>query len=318
MSQTKPERPDKETQISVKTAGSDAGRIRGFRRCRVADVVDRTLAERIGAPLSSCHGLVRTLQNRGLTCTRSSSAAASNPSKRMHQLAIEISRRDPLLQHLLQLMTALRNVTGETVIAGKRQANEVIYLEVVEGTHLIRYLEKPWIEEAAARLGDRKGGARAPSTSGRSRKLVGQLRLARRTDGTIVDGAVLVANIKEGRKRGYFKTEGENVSDVQAISMVCRLAGETLALAIARTDGKDAALGGRVRGGAAGLCGEGRSDPDVARLDAPPLDSVGRSSRAGRLRTAPARATTAKAGLKPVRCASAPNRGWPDHDSPNR
>jgi DNA-binding IclR family transcriptional regulator len=150
----------------------------------------------------------------------------------MFEVASEIAHRDPILQRLVPIMISLRDETGETVIAGKRQGDEVIYLEVIEGTHLIRYREN--------------AGSRKPlHSSSIGKAMLGSLdqrqltaflkgrKLAKMTDRTIVDTRRLLEELETSQKRGYYTTSGENVADVQAFSIVCKVGGETLAIALA-------------------------------------------------------------------------------------
>ena len=53
------------------------------------------------------------------------------------------------------------------------------------------------------------------------------------TQTTITDADALVAQILEGRKRGYFVTRGENVADVWAVSGFVMVSEETFGIAIA-------------------------------------------------------------------------------------
>ena len=221
---------DKDAAASVKTAGRTLDVFEAF--AAGGEPMSLTeLAERIGAPLSSCHALIRTLQSRGYVYVLDQ-RRRFYPSKRMFDVASEIARRDPLLQRLAPIMAALRDGTGETVIAGKRQGNAAIYLEVVEGTHLIRYREHP-------------GSKKPLHSSAIGKAILGSLdekalaafvrdaKLPRMTPGTIVEGEKLLDDIRTSRARGYYVTAGENVADVAAFAVLCRPSGETLALALA-------------------------------------------------------------------------------------
>jgi DNA-binding IclR family transcriptional regulator len=221
---------DKETVSSVKTAGRTLDVFEAF--ASGGEPLSLTeLAEKIGAPLSSCHALVKTLQNRGYVYGLDQ-RRRFYPSKRMFEVASEIAHRDPILQRLVPIMISLRDDTGETVIAGKRQGDEVIYLEVIEGTHLIRYREnagsrKPLHSSSIgkAMLGSLDQRQLAAFLKGR--------KLAKMTDRTIVDARRLLEELEASQKRGYYTTSGENVADVQAFSIVCKIGGETLAIALA-------------------------------------------------------------------------------------
>ena len=189
------------------------------------------LAERIKAPLSSCHALLRTLQARGYVYVVDQ-RRSFYPSKRMFEVTTAIAKRDPLIARLAQVMTELRDTIGETIIVGKRSGNEVIYLEVIEGTQLIRYREhagskKPFHSSA---IGKAVLGSLPKEELD---ALMRRGRLRAMTERTITDADVLRAELDDSRARGFYRTRGENVPDVQAISMPVRIHGEILAMAIA-------------------------------------------------------------------------------------
>ena len=60
-----------------------------------------------------------------------------------------------------------------------------------------------------------------------------QLPLERVTKATITDRSKLLADIDRSRKRGYFITTGENVTDVMAIAATVRLGSEVYGVAVA-------------------------------------------------------------------------------------
>ncbi|MGF7161571.1 DNA-binding IclR family transcriptional regulator [Rhodoligotrophos appendicifer] len=189
------------------------------------------LADRIGIPLSSCHALVRTLQARGYVYLFERRRWIF-PTKRLFDIAQAITRHDPLLKRIQPLLVKLRDQTGETVILGKRQLDEVIYLDVVEGHHTIRYSAQPG---AAKPLHSSAAGKVILSRLSivELEKLIGRIGLRPMTAGTIVDFDTLRADLEEGRGRGYFSTRGENVVDVGALGMPLTMTGETLALTVA-------------------------------------------------------------------------------------
>ena len=189
------------------------------------------LAAKLGSPVSSCHALVRTLQLRGYVYILDERKRVY-PTKRLLMLAQQIAQNDPVLERIGPVLTALQANTGETVILGKRQGAAVTYLEVVESRQTIRY---------AAKAGDIKplhssaiGKAMLgvlPETE--LAKLVRKLPLPAITGNTINDADGLIADIAEGRARGYFVTRGENVPDVMAISIARTVGEEPYGIAVA-------------------------------------------------------------------------------------
>ena len=126
------------------------------------------------------------------------------------------------------MMARLRDETGETVIAGKRFNDAVIYLAVAEGTHTIRY------STAAGDIKPLHSSAIGKALLSISDDLsIDQLNLDRYTKHTICEQSRLEADIKKGKRKGYFTTRGENVEDVMALASVVDLGGDHAAIAIA-------------------------------------------------------------------------------------
>ncbi|MEO5670727.1 MAG: IclR family transcriptional regulator [Ramlibacter sp.] len=189
------------------------------------------LAEMTNIPKSSCHAIVGTLTARGYlySLTR---PRALYPTRRFFDLARAILDKDPFVERVMPMLERLRDASRETVILGKRQGDAVIYLQVIESAHPIRYSAKP-------------GEFKPLHSSAIGKALVGSLKeadmralvaghaLPAVTGNTLTDEEALIADILESRRRGYFLTRGENVADVWAVSAFLSINSETLAVAIA-------------------------------------------------------------------------------------
>ena len=132
----------------------------------------------------------------------------------------------------MPFLERLRDNSRETVLLGKQQGDAVIYLEVVESPHPIRYSAKPGefkpLHSSAigkALLGSLKEPEMRTQIESRSLPAI--------TGRTLTEPEALVHNILESRRRGYFVTRGENVPDVWAVSAFLSINSETLAVAIA-------------------------------------------------------------------------------------
>ncbi|MEG1735894.1 MAG: IclR family transcriptional regulator [Comamonas sp.] len=189
------------------------------------------LAEAANIPKSTCHAIVSTLIARGYLYTLSRPRALY-PTRRMLDVMRDICAKDPLVERATPVLERLRDATRETIILGKRQADSVIYLQVVEGLHSIRYSAKP-------------GEFKPLHSSSIGKALLGSLkeaelrtwlkerRLQAITTATKVEHEVLVQDVLDSRKQGYFVTRGENVSDVWAIAAFINVHNEPLAVAVA-------------------------------------------------------------------------------------
>jgi DNA-binding IclR family transcriptional regulator len=189
------------------------------------------LARTIGIPLSSCHGLVATLRNRGYVYSVGNNRRVY-PTRRILDVAEAIVRNDPLLESAVPVLTRLRDDTGETVILGTREGDAVVYLEVIEGLHTIRYSAKPG--EMKPLHSSAIGKAMLASLDESDLAgLLSHIALERITGATLTDGKSLRRDLEKGRKRGLFVTRGENVADVMGMAVPTSLGGQPLAVALA-------------------------------------------------------------------------------------
>ena len=187
------------------------------------------LAEAVGMPVSSCHALVRTLQTRGYLYA---SDKLIFPTRRLLEAAGRILLADTLLARVRPVLERIQRDTGETAVCGKRLGGDVLYVDVVEGSYPVRFMAeigslKPLHSSA---LGKACLSLLKPS---RYAKLVAGLPMAAITPNTMTDRARLAADIEDSRRRGYFRTTGENVTDVRGLAVALRVDGEGLGIAVA-------------------------------------------------------------------------------------
>lgn len=189
------------------------------------------LSEVAGIPKSSCHAIVATLVERGYLYSLQRPRALY-PTRRIYDVAQAVAGNDPFLQRAMPLLEQLRDASGETVILGKRQGDAVIYLQVLEGTHAIRYSSragefKPLFSSAIGKA--LLGSLKEPEL----RAFLDSHPLPAVTPNTLTDTDALFADIVESRKRGFFVTRGENVADVWAVSAFVPLRTQTMGVAVA-------------------------------------------------------------------------------------
>ena len=189
------------------------------------------LASTIGVPLSSCHGLVATLRNRGYVYSVGNNRQVY-PTRRILDVAEAIVRNDPLLETAAPVLTRLRDDTGETVILGTREGDAVVYLEVIEGLHTIRYSAKPG--EMKPLHSSAVGKAMLASLDEADlAKTISRIALKQITGVTLADENSLRRDLEKGRRRGVFVTRGENVADVMGMAAPTTPGGQPLAVALA-------------------------------------------------------------------------------------
>lgn len=188
------------------------------------------LAKLADIPASTCHGVMRTLEQAGFLYFVG--AREVYPTRRLWDLAETIREHDPVALRLEPELARLRDASGETVILGTRRGDAVLYLMVLESRQSIRY---------SSRAGDTKplhssaiGKALLASLAADTldRWLVSH-RLERVTAATLTRAADLRADLDASRRRGWFVTRGENVADVTALAAPLALGGSLLAVAVA-------------------------------------------------------------------------------------
>lgn len=201
-----------------------------FQRCMQPLTLSK-LASEIDAPVSSCHNLVRTLTSRGYLYSLESQRTFY-PTRKLWDLANTITSHDPVLERILPHAEALRDASSETVIVGKRQHGEVLYLLVLEGVNTIRYVASPGrtIPLHTSAIG--KALLSMLGDSELERWLVTR-KLKPVTPSSVVDPLKLLEEIQLGRRNGWQSTAGENVAEVGAISIPFQVGGEALAMAVA-------------------------------------------------------------------------------------
>jgi DNA-binding IclR family transcriptional regulator len=188
------------------------------------------LARLARVPVSTCHGLVRTLEHKGFLYFPSQREAY--PTRKLLEMGREIEANDPIAARLTPALEALRDVTGETVILGMRQDNAVIYLLILDSPQIVRYTAragefKPLHSSSIGKalLGAMPGTALDDWLRGNE--------LPRVTQHTITSPRRLKRDIEESRARGYYLTRGENVVDVMAIAAPLGAAAGVFGIAIA-------------------------------------------------------------------------------------
>jgi DNA-binding IclR family transcriptional regulator len=189
------------------------------------------ISRALGAPVSSCFGLVRTLQARGFLYSVGP-RRSFYPTKRLLEQAQIIAAHDPVLERVAPVLAALRDETKETVLLGKLQQNQVIYLDILEGPQSIRY---------TARAGELKplhssamGKALLGSLPEAERvRVLEKLELPAVTPATITDRNRLAVHLEEARRRGWYATKSENVADVMAVAMTVPLGSDRYGIAVA-------------------------------------------------------------------------------------
>lgn len=216
--------------MNVKTAGRTLDLFEAFAR-EGKPLSLSQLARAIDAPVSSCFGIVRTLEARGYLY-EVKARAGFYPTKLLFEHARAIASRDPLAERFVPSLEKLRDQTGETVLLSKRVDRQAVYLAVLDGLHSIRY--SPKVGEFrplhASASGKALLGSLAPALRN---ELLEGMKLPRVTSRTITSRAALEADLEQGRARGWYVTHGETVADLMAVAVPVAASGEIYSVALA-------------------------------------------------------------------------------------
>jgi IclR family transcriptional regulator, acetate operon repressor len=209
--------------MTVRTADRTLDIFESFAR-RQSPITVSDLARELSLPTSTCFALVRTLVDRGFLYYLRP-RGAFYPTRRLSMVADAIAQHDPIAQNIRPLLEALRDTTGETVILGKLQGLGVVYLEIIESHHAIRYTMTVGSVRALHASSIGKAIVSAMEEEPRER-LLSRLKYSKLTDHTIRSRAHYARSLEEGRKRGYWTNVGESSPDVMGIALPVRIFGD--------------------------------------------------------------------------------------------
>lgn len=189
------------------------------------------LGRLLDIPVSSCFGLVRTLENRGYLY-EFERRGGYYPTRRLQAMADRIAGADPVLERIEPLLMTLRDRCGETVLFGKLQAQGVVYLDVIESNQRIRYTASigEFRPLHANSLAKAILGALEPQE--RDQVLDGY-DWQRLTERTVTGREALEQDLDEARRRGWHANWGESVPDLAAVAWPVRLNRAWYAVSIA-------------------------------------------------------------------------------------
>ncbi|HWR85564.1 MAG TPA: IclR family transcriptional regulator, partial [Rhodoglobus sp.] len=152
------------------------------------------IAARLGLPVSSLHQLLKTLVARGWL---SVNGTAYSIGVRALLTGMTFIERDPVVQAMKPVLSALRTELGETVHLARLDGGRVVYLLSRESEHQLRMVSRVGqsLPAHATALG-KAALSRLRDDDIRSRFPNG---LERVTDNTITDMDALLENLRQSR-----------------------------------------------------------------------------------------------------------------------
>lgn len=212
------------------------------------------LCSELRMPKSSGHALMETLRQQGYLYWLGRQQGYY-PTRRWRDLGEAITRHDPLLSIMSEVLNRISEKSGETAIFAKREEDEVLYLDVVEPDRTLRFSAyagqiKPIHSAASGRA------LLALADDEEQLAALKRLKLKAFSEHTITDVTQLHQMIAHGAQQGYHVVIGEHQPDTTAIAVGLKLGSEAYALSVG---GPTQRLEGRIDEIGLMLMGEARA-----------------------------------------------------------
>ena len=173
------------------------------------------IGDLINAPRSSTYRYIRTLRDRGLLQKTVDGGFTLGP--RVLQLAHVLRNRQESGNVILPLMRTLSQRTGETIVLARLFDGTPICVERVPGPQTIRInFERGQLQPLHAGASSKVLLAYAPEVTWDAH--LGR-PLARFTEHTVTDPAILKSQLREIRQQGYCVSDGEVEPGVRAVAV---------------------------------------------------------------------------------------------------
>jgi DNA-binding IclR family transcriptional regulator len=188
------------------------------------------IAEAMNIPISSCYGLMKTLEMEGFAYSLGP-RQGFYPTKKMQQLAEIIRANDPLERIVGPVVRALGEQTGETIILAQMVSGKCVAIITVESAHRVRYI--PQVGESWPIHSTSAGRALLGLLPKSERqRVVDSLDLNKLTDRTVTHKQKLLELIEREIERGFHMSEGESIAELGGISRAVVINDQPFSLTI--------------------------------------------------------------------------------------
>ena len=190
------------------------------------------IARLLDMPVSSCLGLIRTLEEQGYIY-ETGRRQGYYPTSRLLAMAQVITAHDPVLDRVKGMLEELRDVACETVVFGKlRDAGQVVYLEVLNAPHSIRYSAESG--ETRSAYANSMGRALLSTLAPEARrKLLDGMTLAPLTSATLTSTDAIEAELQISASRGWYGNIGESIPDLIGLAWPLCIGSQAYAISVA-------------------------------------------------------------------------------------
>lgn len=189
------------------------------------------LARALGMPKSSTFNLIETMVGRGLLY-EVSPRGGYYPTRRLFNLSQSIMDGDSLLLRIRAELETLAARTGETVVLSARDHSDVVYVDVVESTAVIRYSAKVGERRAIHTTSSGKAILTTYEPAERIR-ILRSLKYAAHQNATKRNAQELAADLDASIARGWCEDRAESTPDVMGLGTPIHIADRRLGLGLA-------------------------------------------------------------------------------------
>lgn len=175
------------------------------------------LMKLLDIPLSSCHDVVRALQERGYLY-EVRPRGGFYPTARLFNLAKVLVAHDPFLSRAQPVLERLRDQAGESVFLMKAQGSTLTYVAVIDADTPLRLTVK--VGDAVRALHATSAGKAflASLEDAELDALLARLPLKALTPSTLTTRTALKRDLRASRVRGWFLNREESVEDSLTVS----------------------------------------------------------------------------------------------------
>lgn len=191
------------------------------------------MAKLLAIPLSSCHGLLKTMVAHGFLYDFGA-RQGYYPTQRLLHVATSICSADPFINYFTPILQKLRNETEETAILAKLGGHKVVYLNTVESKKTIRYSHEVGGFKLIHATSTGKAIFAVMSEAGKKSVLASlEKNFQTPTQSTLHSTQAFVSDVQKGLERGWQSSYGENVDDVMSVAVGFLINGEPYCMAVA-------------------------------------------------------------------------------------
>lgn len=175
------------------------------------------ISKLLGIPVSSCHDVLQSLQERGFVYELGP-RAGFYPTLRLQQLGARIAESDPVLLRAEVHLRALRDAFDESVSLARVNGAQATYLLVFEPSHALRFLVH--VGENVRSLHCTSAGKTVLGSleEDEREQVYKKIKLDPFTDRTITDLDTLRENIDLSVARGWFENREESIPSATTLS----------------------------------------------------------------------------------------------------